>query len=524
MKMISLTRLDTDDDDVNDSGVSTTPARVRARKLSMCRQALTSEQRLAQRRISFIGTSKRPDSEPSEAISALGTTRIQRLVTDMRECLAALDCRASCQVLESWACCVYESMSAPSRTFHSVQHVFDVAIGGEPIQKLAAFYHDIVYYSIDGGLNDTQSKNLCDVITVADDGVVAITVKEFDRNTAMTMDIFGFECGKILDPFKGLNEFLSAVLAVRSYEGHMKPFHLAQIAACIEATIPFRHPDETGLRPEEALFSRLEKVNEKYDLGMEEEEIVLTVQLAADLGNRDLANFSTPERAVFLSNTWNLLPESNISLRNTTVFRISDFAFALKKMTGFFQFLDPEVIYLTFREPKKEVLIARKTEIARANIEVALRYMHCKRLSIAVVAAIAELSGGDAPLALFLGDLPERHHISTSIEDHIYVDLPEEGVHLDIRVFELLNDGRESESKFDIKNSPLAAYLYSLIGDEGLNKCLEYAVHPMDEGNARALLKSLPPVATTTIVEACAEIAITRKDALQKIIQFINVV
>ena len=112
----------------------------------------------------------------------------------------------------------------------------------------------------------------------------------------------------------------------------------------------------------------------------------------------------------------------NLSLaynRNTTGFRISDFSLALKKMTEFFQFLDPAVIYLSFRDPENEHLIARKTELARTNIEVAIRYMYCERLSIAVVAAIAELSGGDAPLSLSLGDLQERHHLSTSIEDHM---------------------------------------------------------------------------------------------------------
>jgi len=71
------------------------------------------------------------------------------------------------------------------------------------------------------------------------------------------------------------------------------------------------------------------------------------VKRAAYLNNRDLDNFSS-EHVVFLSNTWNLLSESNISLYNTKVFRISNYTLALKKMTGFFNFLDPNTIYLSF--------------------------------------------------------------------------------------------------------------------------------------------------------------------------------
>ncbi len=424
--------------------------------------------------------------------------------------------------LEKWACAIYESMSAPSRTFHSVQHVFDISIDADPISKLAAFFHDIVYYSIDGGLNDRQKEIIGNVIVAKkdEDGPgekIYITTETLDVHTKMVMDIFGFKAGQLLDPFKGMNEFLSAALGIRCYEGNLKPVHLAQVAACIEATIPFRKHDADGKSPCDLLFERLQVVNVEYDLGMDEAELVDTVQRSADLGNRDLANFSTPERAVFLSNTWNLLPESNISLRNTKVFRISDYASALKKMTGFFEYLDPNSIYLSFRDDAElQERIHKKTSIAATNVKVATKYMYCKRLSIGVVAAISELSGGDAPLALFLGDLPEPHFVSTSIEDFIDVSSPANGLSIDSCVFNLLRFGRESESKFDIKNSPLAAYLYSLIGDEGVGKCLVYAVHPMDKENARKLLKAIPEFALATIVAACAEIATTREERLNQ--------
>jgi len=451
-------------------------------------------------------------------------TRMQRLISEMKESIVTLNKQSSSHDsnyddiksytdLEDWACIIYESMSGSSRTFHSVQHVFDISEGAGPILKLAVFFHDVIYYSIDDGLPNDRVQELIGNVFIDNNGKVTITEDKLDTNTNMVMDIFGFKPGQMLDPFKGMNEFLSAVVAIRCYQNLLTNAHLAQIAACIEATVPFRKVNNEGKCPCDLLYDRLVKVNEKYNLELNEAQLVESVKYAVELGNRDLDNFSISEHTVFLSNTWNLLPESNICLRNTKVFRISDYALALKKMTGFFKFLDPNTIFMSFRDDdEQKFIIKEKTRMAAVNIQIATKYMICKLLSIGVLAAISELSGGDAPLALFLGDLPERNYVSITIED--YIDTPSGPINdtiiIDKNVFDLLSNGRDSESKFDIKNSPLAAYLYSLIGDEGVEKCSVYAVCPMDEVNAKSLLRSIPKIASATIVAACAELATTR--------------
>ena len=136
-------------------------------------------------------------------------------------------------------------------------------------------------------------------------------------------------------------------------------------------------------------------------------------------------------------------------------------------------------------------------------------------MAISVVAAIAQLTGGDAPLALFLGDLPEQHHTSISIDDLIGTDYEADGpVELDEVVLQLLKNGRESESKFDIKNSPLAAYLYTLMGDKGLEECYKHVVHPMNDEHSKKLLDEIPACAVIKILDTSAQIAVTRAAAL----------
>ena len=73
--------------------------------------------------------------------------------------------------------------------------------------------------------------------------------------------------------------------------------------------------------------------------------------------------------------------------------------------------------------------------------------MICKLLSVGALAAMSELSSGDALLALFVGDLPERNVASVTIED--YVDAPSglinDTIIIDKNVFDLLRNGRDSE-------------------------------------------------------------------------------
>jgi len=139
-------------------------------------------------------------------------------------------------------------------------------------------------------------------------------------------------------------------------------------------------------------------------------------------------------------------------------------------------------------------------------------------LAISVLAAFAELTGGDAPVAMFLGDLPEPHHISPSIEDLIVPKKRHKNLTLDERVLALLRDGREGESDFDIKTSPMAAFIYSEIGDDGLKEAMTLLSHPMDKQHSKALLLSLPKRCVAEIGMACSHIAITRSNLLKDLV------
>ena len=420
-------------------------------------------------------------------------------------------------LIEEWSVLIYDSMSNPSRSFHSLDHLWDItseSSTAEPIdaiQTIAAYFHDVVYYQIDGGLSPAQSAKLNGIITIdPNDATLSLSPEiaynaAMDPYPAMVCDVFGFDILSTqtkLDPFKGMNEFLSAIIAVRCLQSTLSFPHLVAIVACIEATVPFRPNDENGISPSEALYDRLVLARNKYQMQLSggnadgglltDADFVQMVQKAVGLANRDVGNFAgCPSR--FLANTWALLPESNICFRHTSgaspTYRISEYSSALSRMAGFFSYLDPSVIFAQFRgyPPNQEYynMIGRASQ----NLKIAQTYMKAKILEAAVLAALAELTGGDCPMTLLVGDCTNGDDKPPRIEDYITVMFPTDGsVTVHETVFIILRDGRDGQSAFDMPNSPIATYIYGMIGDAGLDRLSPHITTPMDATNAKTLL------------------------------------
>ena len=140
---------------------------------------------------------------------------------------------------------------------------------------------------------------------------------EDDPLLCMVEPIFGYHQGSEITGKNGINEFLSAVVAVRQLEHHLNKEQLAQIACCIEASIPFKnsnkeYPNNTAHM--ERLYTNMVETKDACQLDLTEEQLVESVQLAAAMANEDIGNFGTEDRYWFLDNTWSLLPGTHTSL------------------------------------------------------------------------------------------------------------------------------------------------------------------------------------------------------------------
>jgi len=472
----------------------------------------------------------------------------ERVAHGLRICLSDLSSEndsvstASSLDIESMAHLIYESMSGPSRIFHSTDHIFDISEGADSIQTLAAFFHDVVYYAIDGGLSEAQETILNDVIVInATDENTEIKIAESesfarggeseDAIVAMVLAVFDFTPGQTLDPFNGLNEFLSAVICARTLADKVAPQQLFRIAACVEATIPFR--GNVG----DVLFHRLVTANTEFRYQMTLEQLVECTQAAVGLANRDVANFAhDPE--LFLSNSWNLMPETNVPLRENTWgdreiddnFKVSDFASAVDKMRVFFHYLNPDLVFNSFRGCPDDETFEELNSRVRENLNIARKYMNGKMLCSAFLGAVAELTGGETTVAFWRDGKNSTVATKTTFvngnnnsNDSMFVPtMPEfkvhKGVNADKKVFSLLNKSIDTEmGTIDINQTALAPLLYGMMGDERAVKVLENIVVPMDAENARNYLDSLPKEALVPLLFCLSCTCNDRSEELKKL-------
>ncbi|MBN1649619.1 MAG: hypothetical protein JW874_16390 [Spirochaetales bacterium] len=442
---------------------------------------------------------------------------IQKTIALFKSAFEGLHVDVPANIQEKLGIMVNKAMSSQARSFHTPQHIFDLVDAKQPIITLAALFHDIVYYQIDKGFIPEILKHLRKYVHIRA-GRIAIYSKDKSENLlfSMTMKVFGFSEHQKLSPFNGMNEFLSALVMNSALAKYISLRHLLKATACIEATIPFRGLSEDGKRPSELLAERIVSLNRKQKLDLSLRDIDDIVQCAVNFANRDVLNFAESNVARFLDNTWKLLPETNPALRVKGIFTVHEYLTALKNMEQFMNFLKPENIFASYKGSPDKKRMKLLTDRAGKNVSASRDYLGFKLLASALLEALASISGGDAPISLFMGDI-SRDDSDLHFEDL----LPEASNHDEVAttIHDLLSVGRASETSFDLKNSPLANYIYSSLGDRQSRKLLALARQMLKgEISARRFLDSFPEKMLVPLLKAFSEMAFTRK---QKIAAYI---
>merc|ERR1712150_468014 len=90
---------------------------------------------------------------------------------------------------------------------------------------------------------------------------------------------------------------------------------------------------------------------------------------------------------------------------------------------------------------------------------------------------------------------------------------------LDMDVYNILAHGRAQETSFDIKQSPLAAFLYGRLGDEGLAKALDRKVYPMGHDEAMDLLSAMPKDTLQIVADNMAKVAVSRRLKVKNLLE-----
>jgi hypothetical protein len=410
-------------------------------------------------------------------------------------------------------------MDSKARVFHTTRHVFSLGEGMNPLQALAALFHDVVYYQLDGGF-PARLSGLLEGVTCAQDGDLILgEIDAGDWCTALCSEIFDFHPGQVLPLYRGLNEFLSSVVAVRLLQSHLTEAHLIAVVACIEATIPFRAPDARGRTAADVLAHRVlaRCTKSRSALSLSEHEIAGFVKTvvtdAVTLANRDLAGFTEADPGQCLSNTLLLIEESNAPLAAVGVYSLLEYRSALLRMDGFLGQLDPMLVCQSYDGHPDDNTLLEMRAVAKRNIDFSRDYLGTILTSIAIIEALALSTGTDCPIAMFLGDISSPGGRPDRAED--YLPEPPSGPPTSEQLLKVLEKGHSLESINDLTTSPLAAFVYRFIGHEGTQQTLQQAMRMFDGNLSRhAFLKTLDRGMVHAIVGACAKIALSRSDAL----------
>jgi hypothetical protein len=178
------------------------------------------------------------------------------IATDKQKCLdclaqsiADLQGQVDNEQLTKISNLIIQTMTGPWRSFHTPNHIFEVGAGGDAIEVISALFHDLVYVQVDQGISVNISRYISPYIKEDREQLVILEPPELQEDVIfqMVLMLFGFSHGQALLPMSGQNEFLSAIIAGKALENILPLAKLTEIAACIEATIPFRPQPTSGL-------------------------------------------------------------------------------------------------------------------------------------------------------------------------------------------------------------------------------------------------------------------------------------
>lgn len=440
---------------------------------------------------------------------------IPRLMTLLRNALEKMGIVGCESKIESIAVDVFRAMSAPTRLYHTSQHIFDVAKGPEASQRIAALFHDVIYLPVDGGVphhwqdllapyyNEDQPKHI--------QGLNRSDSPAWFRLTCM---IFGVNDSADFTERPGLNEFLSTLVAGALLEDILPLKDFMGIAANIEATIPFRFNAPGPEAWYNQLQQRLLAADEQFELGFGEKGCTTLVHHAIQIANHDIGSFAHSDPSIFFLHTWQLIAEGHRILQQPAIYSLTDYLDRLIERRKFLEGINISRLFSSKDNVPNQAMMATMKANAARNIDLAVRFFSAKIYTISLIKAAALLTGGDLPVALFMGSLEKENIPERLLSVYFPPTQTNEKHFTDPMLDILLSYGLREPVTFDTQRSPITSSLYRNVGEKGISHGFETSMKLLEEeNNPQAFLNAQPTVVSKGIFELLANFSIVRKRA-----------
>ena len=408
---------------------------------------------------------------------------------------------------------VHQCMEAKTRNYHTSFHVLGLCEGMQPIQVLAALFHDVVFYQVDGGFPACVSA-LLEQVTCHEPGFLRLReVAPEDRAMSLCLDIFGFHAGQRLSPRQGMNEFLSAVVAARLLHAHLSASQLMAVVACIELTIPFRGPDAKGHTAAQRLAQRVQACRSRLASAPDDTVppdlsfVKTTVTQAVDLANRDVTGFIEASPQYCLVNSMLLVEESMMPRAAAGKKSLQAYRSALLGMDNFLSHLNPAWVGQSFDAYPPGHVVMQMQATAEINIRFVRDYLAAVLNTVAIIEALTKCAGISFPMALAL----------IGMNDTSAARLPPPPARSTVRadVHQLLKNGLADPASPELQALPLVACIYAFLGQAGSQRTLQQAAQMLG-GNLtpQAFLQNLDRNMVSAIIQLAAAMDEAHKEAL----------
>jgi hypothetical protein len=446
------------------------------------------------------------------------TTTIHRINDRFDQAFRGLSMEVPSAEVRQLAMLVYQCMEAKTRTYHAAFHVLALCEDMQPIQVLAALFHDVVLYQVDDGVPACVSALLENVMHHEPAALRLLEIAPDDQALALCVDIFGFHPGQHLSPRHGMNEFLSAVGAVRLLQAHLSAPQLIAIVACIELTIPFRAPDARGHSAAQRLAQRVQARCTKLTPAVFDSDpssaafVKTTVINAVDLANRDVTGFIEASPQYCLVNSMLLVEESMMPRAAAGKRSLQAYRSALLGMDNFLSHLNPAWVGQSFDgyPPGHEVMQMQAT--AEKNISFVRDYLAAVLNIVAILEALTKCAGISFPMALAL----------IGMNDPNAARLPAPPARSTVRasVHQLLKNGLADPASPELQALPLVACIYAFLGQAGSQRTGQQAAQ-MFGGNLtpQAFLQNLDRSMVSAIIQLAALMDEAHKEAFMALEQ-----
>jgi hypothetical protein len=425
---------------------------------------------------------------------------------------------------EELSCFLNRSYSTRNRAFHTIHHAQDVArvTSESPTAQLAALFHDVVYFQVDWARRP-ELRNLFSPFEITLDKKLIIPNTN-DTWAAALLDVFGYNEGDELHSLRGLNELLSAWVAIQKLRGKISTLKLLKVVACIQATIPvwsYSNFKDAPFRLKHNIQVAANRIRIKIPTGFLDEALAEATEVA----NQDVMSFAAASPRTFLYNSWSLIAESNPALQGPH-FTISQYKEAIAKMTNFITNLNPELIFRQFNNRPDTSEMNRLRDMATTNLRVGAHYLQLRLTEVCIVDAIAQMSGGDGPLEMFVGPrIHRRGDQAHNIEAFLKGAVPKLKRNHD-EVKSLLAKESAFRSSFDSKGAPIASYLFHRLTDTE-SEIIFNLTHQYLRGeiSSETYLIGFRPELIREITLAVANVASTRKSEIEKLahVQYLRI-